>query len=108
VRLVRHQLDSRAGSWAYHEWHPPALAGVVELMWQSDGVAFEPVDRHFPSPSVELLVNVSGDRFRLLDPGGAEFFDDAWLAGVQVGPVVSEVPRSATVLGVPATTTSRT
>ena len=43
---------------------------------------------------------MSGDRYRLIEPEGAEYFDDAWLAGMQVGPVVTEVPRRSTVLGV--------
>lgn len=100
MNITTLQLDSPSGRWRYHEYRPPELATAVELIWQSDGIALEPQDRHFPSPSIELLVNVSGDRFRLLVPDGAEFFDDAWLAGVQLGPVVTEVPRHAIVLGV--------
>jgi AraC-like DNA-binding protein len=100
VKIITLKHDSPRGSWTYYEWRPPELADAVELLWQSDGTAWEPRDRHFPSPTVELLVNVSGDRFRLIEPSGAEFFDDAWLAGMQIGPVVTEVPRHAIVLGV--------
>ena len=93
-------LDRSSGCWTYSTWRPRHLADTVELIWESDGIAADPEDRHFPSPSVELLVNVSGDRYRLVAPEGAEYFDDAWLAGVQVGPVVTEVPRRSVVLGV--------
>jgi AraC-like DNA-binding protein len=93
-------LELPRGRWTYSEWRPAHLADTVELLWQSDGSAWAPHDRHYPSPSVELLVNVSGDRYRLVEPEGSEFFDDAWLAGVQVGPVVTEVPGHSIVLGV--------
>jgi methylphosphotriester-DNA--protein-cysteine methyltransferase len=100
VQISTTTLDWSTGHWRYSTWRPPHLADTVELMWESDGVAAETEDRHYPSPSVELLVNVSGDRYRLLAPDGAEFFDDAWLAGVQVGPVVCQMPRRSVVLGV--------
>lgn len=100
MRITTITLEMRRGRWTYSEWRPAHLADTVELVWQGDGSAWEPRDCHFPSPSVELLVNVSGERFHLVRPAGAEFFDDAWLAGVQVGPVVTEVPGHSTVLGV--------
>lgn len=100
MRVSTITLTIGRGCWAYSTWRPPHLADAVELIWQSDGLATDPHDCHFPAPSVELLVNVSGDRYRLVEPEGAEWFDDAWLAGVQVGPVVTEMPRRSVVLGV--------
>jgi methylphosphotriester-DNA--protein-cysteine methyltransferase len=100
VRIVTIRHDSPRGRWTLSQWRPAHLAAAVEVLWQSEGTVWEPQDRHYPSPSVELLVNVSGDRYRLVVPHGAEFFDDAWLAGVQTGPVVTDVPRRSTVLGV--------
>ena len=101
MRIVTINHDSPRGRWTLSQWRPEHLAGAVEVVWESEGTAWEPEDRHYPSPTVELLVNVSGDRYRLIVPEGAEFFDDAWLAGVQTGPVVTNVPRGAsTVLGV--------
>jgi AraC-like DNA-binding protein len=100
MQITAGRHDSPRGRWTYCEWRPAHLAETVELIWLSDGVSHEHRDRHFPSPSVELLVNLGGDRFRLLEPAGAPFFDDAWLAGVQLGPVVTEPPRRSTVLGV--------
>src|SRR5262245_46381721 len=74
---------------------------MVEVVWESEGAACEPEDRHYPSPTVELLVNLRGDRYRLIEPDGAEFFDDTWLAGIQAGPVLTRVPRGpSTVLGI--------
>jgi AraC-like DNA-binding protein len=101
VRIATTQYGSARGRWTLSQWRPEYLRGAVEVVWESEGTAWEPQDRHYPSPTVELLVNVRGDRYRLVVPDGAEFFDGAWLAGVQTGPVVTEVPRgSSTVLGV--------
>jgi len=100
VHVSTTTLTIGRGCWAYSTWRPPHLADTVELIWQSDGITADPNDRHFPAPSVELLVNVSGDRYRLVEPEGAEWFDDTWLAGMQLGPVVTEVPRRSVVLGV--------
>jgi len=100
MRIKTSTLELQRGRWTYSEWRPPHLADSVELVWEAKGSSSDPRDCHFPSPSLELLVNVSGDRYRLLKPTGAEFFDDAWLAGVQVGPVMTEVPSHSTVLGV--------
>jgi hypothetical protein len=66
IATVRH-LSPR-GRWTYCEWRPAHLADTVELLWLSDGVSYQDRDRHVPSPSVELLVNLGGDRFRLLEP----------------------------------------
>jgi AraC-like DNA-binding protein len=101
VRIATTQHDSPRGRWTLSQWHPASLGGTVEVVWESEGTAFEPEDRHYPSPTVELLVNLRGDRYRLIAPRGAEYFDDAWLAGVQTGPVVTNGPRgSSTVLGI--------
>jgi AraC-like DNA-binding protein len=100
VQIVTVQHDSPRGRWTFSQWRPAHLADAVEVIWQSDGTALEAQDRHYPAPSVELLVNVSGDRYRLLEPGGSEFFDEAWLAGILAGPTITEVPRRSVVLGV--------
>lgn len=100
MQLVTIRHDSPRGQWTLCQWAPPHLAQTVALIWQSDGTSFESEDRHYPAPSVELLVNVSGDRYRLREPGVAEYFDDAWLAGIGTGPVITEVPRRSVVLGI--------
>ena len=99
MQITRIAVESPRGAWIYHECRPAHLAGFVELVWHSTGEAFEPRDRHFPDPTLELLVNL-GDPFRLVEPTGAETFRTTWLAGVQSGPVVTEQPRRHTVLGV--------
>lgn len=97
ILTLRH--ESPRGSFAYSEWRPPELAGLVELVWYSEGTTTEARDRHFPDTSLELLVNL-GDPFLLIEPKGTEVFAASWLAGVQSGPVVTEQPRSHRVLGV--------
>ncbi len=100
MQIVTLRHDSPRGQWAFSQWRPPHLRDSVELIWQSDGTSLEAEDRHYPAPSVELLVNVSGDRYRLIEPDGAEYFDHTWLAGILRGPTIARVPRRSVVLGV--------
>jgi AraC-like DNA-binding protein len=99
VKVTSSRHDTRHGCWTYHAGHPAHLAGQVEVVWHSEGTASEPRDRHVPSNTVELLVNL-GDPFQLVEPTGAAIFTETWLAGVQWGPVVTEQPRRHAVLGV--------
>src|SRR5262249_12327289 len=92
--------DSPRGRWTYWEWRPPRLAGLVELIWQSEGTTTDDYDRHYPHGMVELLLNLGGDRFDLVTPGGAAKFTTTWLCGQQLGPVVTVQPRRHAVLGV--------
>ena len=100
MQIITLRHDSPRGRWTFCQWRPPHLAEAVELIWQSDGMVLESEDRHYPAPSVELLVNVSGDRYRLIEPDGSEFFDHTWLAGILAGPTITEVPARSVVLGV--------
>ena len=100
MQLVTLRNESPRGSWTYWEWRPPDLAGLVELVWQSEGTTTEPQDRHFPHGMIELLVNVGGDRFDLVEPSGASRFRTTWLSGQQLGPVVTTQPHRHAVLGV--------
>src|SRR5262249_19098410 len=87
------------GRWTYSECRPVHLAGVVEVIWQTEGTTTEPQDRHYPTPTIELLVNF-GPSFRLVEPAGAEVFETTWLAGIQHGPVGWERPPRHGVLGI--------
>ena len=58
ARIATSHHDSHLGSWTYGEWRPPRLAGLVELLWESRGTTTEPQDRHYPAPTLELLVNL--------------------------------------------------
>jgi AraC-like DNA-binding protein len=100
VQIVTLRNDSWRGRWTYHEWRPPGLEPFVELVWESYGTTTEDLDRHFPHGRIELLVNVGGDRFDLVEPRGVERFVTTWLAGMQLGPVVCTQPRRHHVLGI--------
>ena len=83
VHVVTLRNDSPRGRWTYWEWRPPELTGLVELIWQSEGTMTEEYDRHFPDGTIELLVNLGGDRFELVEPEGAETFKTTWHATVR-------------------------
>ncbi len=100
VNVVTARHDSPRGRWSYWEWSPPGLVGLVELIWQSEGTTTEVYDRHYPHGMIELLVNLDGDPFALVEPVGAERFTTTWLCGMQLGPVVTRQPRRHAVLGV--------
>jgi AraC-like DNA-binding protein len=99
VHITSSRHESSIGRWTFHAAHSPRLAGLVDVVWHSAGLANTPRDCHVPLGTVELLVNL-GDPFRLVEPTGAEVFAKTWLAGVQWGPVVTEQPRHHVVLGV--------
>jgi AraC-like DNA-binding protein len=99
VKVATRLNDSPRGRWTYSAWRPAHLAGMVEVIWQTEGTTTEPQDRHYPSPTIELLVNL-GPSFRLVEPAGAESFETTWLAGIQHGPVVCEQPPRHGVLGI--------
>ena len=99
VQITSSRHDSSAGRYTFHAATSTRLAGLVDVIWHSAGVAHSPRDCHVPTGTVELLVNL-GDPFRLVEPAGAEVFAKTWLAGVQWGPVVTEQPRRHAVLGV--------
>jgi AraC-like DNA-binding protein len=99
VQLTTLHTDSPRGRWTYREWRPPALAGLVELLWESEGTTTEPTDRHFPHGMIELLVNVGGERFDLVTPCSSTFAA-TWLVGQQLGPTVTIQPTHHHVLGI--------
>jgi AraC-like DNA-binding protein len=100
VNVATLRNESPRGCFTYWEWHPPELAGLVELIWQSEGTTTEDYDRHFPNGTLELLVNLGGERFELVEPEGAGTFRTTWLCGQLLGPIVTTQPRRHAVLGV--------
>ncbi len=80
VRIVRAHHDSPRGSWTYSEWRPPALAGLVELLWETRGTTTEPNDRHYPHGMFELLLNLMGNRYRLLANARSACWGDRFIA----------------------------
>jgi AraC-like DNA-binding protein len=100
VRIVTSANESWRGRWTYREWRPPALEQFVELIWESEGTTTEDLDRHFPHGRIELLLNLGGERYDLLEPTGSPRFRATWLCGMQLGPTVTRQPRSHRVLGI--------
>jgi AraC-like DNA-binding protein len=98
--VVTTLFDSPLGRWTYSEARPPALSGLVELIWETQGTTTEPQDRHYPNGTFELLVNLLGNRYRLIEPEGAATFATTWLVGQQLGPIVTEAPSRHHVLGI--------
>ena len=94
------QHDSPLGRWTYSEWRPPALAEFVELIWETRGTTNEPQDRHFPHGMFELLLNLMGSRYRLVEPKGSGTFATTWLVGQQLGPIVTTQPDRHHVMGI--------
>ncbi len=100
VPILTLRNDSPRGRWTYCEWRPPQLTGLVDRIWQTEGTTTEERDRHFPEGTLELLVNVGGDRFELVEPTGTTTFATTWLCGQLLGPIVTVPPRRHTVLGI--------
>ncbi len=91
---------SAHGAWTYSEWRPAELAGLVQLVWETRGTWTAPRDRHYPGGTLELLVNLMGNRYELLEPDGAARFETTWLVGQRTGPTVTAPPDRHHVLGV--------
>ncbi len=98
--VVERRVESPRGTWTYAECRPPSLAAWIDRVWHTDGTTSADRDRHFPHAMIELLVNVGGDRFELLEPTGAARFATTWLCGQQLGPTVCTQPRRHAVLGI--------
>src|SRR5262245_19900140 len=91
--------DTSIGSWAYSEWRPPHLAGLVEVVWYFKGPTSSARKRVLPNGMVEMLVNF-GEPYRTISGAGPELLKTAWLAGLQSGPMVGEQPPRQDVMGV--------
>lgn len=100
MRIVTTANDSWRGRWTHREWRPPALDRFVELIWESEGTTTEDLDRHFPHGRIELLLNLGGERFDLIEPNGSPRFRMTWVCGMQLGPTVTKQPRTHRVLGI--------
>src|SRR5437763_14885786 len=100
LRIFISQTDSTRVRRTYSEWRPPGLAGLVEVIWETRGTTTEPQDRHYPHGMFELLVNLMGNRYRLLQPRGTGTFATTWLVGQQLGPIVTAPPDRHHVLGI--------
>ena len=89
VVTVRH--DSPLGSWTLSTWRPAPLAGLVDVIWYSEGTTEQPRERAFPNGKVQLRVNL-GEPYRLVEDTGTRGLGTAWLSGLESGPRVIELP----------------
>jgi len=91
--------DTSLGSLTYSEWRPPALIGLVEVVWYFKGPTSSARKRILPNGTVEMLVNF-GEPYRTITGAGPELLKTTWLAGLQSGPMVSAQPPRQDVMGV--------
>jgi AraC-like DNA-binding protein len=102
MQLTTIAVDSALGRWTHHEWRPPHLAQVVDVLWYFEGRTTLPRERTFPGGYLELIVHL-GPRFREVSEAGlvSEPYPVACLTGMQTTPLVIEAPAApCCVLGV--------
>ena len=102
-RLRVHHQDDALGRWTV-AWcpPPPALAGVVSMLWYGEGHTGYQRDRILPSGDSFLLVNLGPVQYRI-EPGPPErrvAFDDIWYSGQHQGPIDTEAPHGNALFGV--------
>lgn len=102
-RLRVHRQDDALGCWTV-AWcpPPPALAGVVSMLWYGEGRTGYQRDRILPSGDSFLLVNLGPVQYRI-EPGPPERrvpFDDIWYSGLHQGPIDTEAPHGNALFGV--------
>jgi AraC-like DNA-binding protein len=89
------------GRWTMHESRPRPLRHIVEAVWEVHGTVANTRARHFPSGAVDLLVNLGAPQ-RLIGEAGEDRFEQgqAWLAGLQVRPLVVESEHHVHIFGI--------
>ena len=91
--------DSPNGRWTYSEWRPPALAGMVDLIWYFEGPTAHRYKRVFPNGRLELLVNL-GDPYHVRQGAQDCVLAEGGLSGLQSAPMVIEQPARQRCLGI--------
>lgn len=102
-RLRVHHQDDALGRWtvAFAE-PPPALRGIVSMLWYGEGRVGYQRDRILPSGGSHLLINLGPAQFRI-DPGPPEArvaFEDVWYSGLHETPIDTEAPNGNALFGV--------
>lgn|SRR6185295_5911533 len=91
MSIVTRHVDSSLGRWTHSEWQPAHLAGLVENISYFEGEPAHPRERAFPNGRLELIVHL-GERYRAVEPGGAEAFPVACFSGLMSSAIVVEAP----------------
>jgi AraC-like DNA-binding protein len=103
MALVVHHFDSELGTWAHTEWRPAAderLAGVVDRIWDFDGMAAAPRERVLPNGLIEIVVQLD-DRHADVHPWGPEVTPATCVTGLYSRALVIEGPgRRSRVIGI--------
>jgi AraC-like DNA-binding protein len=98
VRLTRMLKVEPFEAFIYREQRCPEHAEHVDFLWYFEGPTRHARKRILPNGKAELIVNL-GERYRLLEGKGPEFFGST-LSGLQAAPIVIEQPSWQRVLGV--------
>ena len=103
MTIVSQYIDSTLGRWTHTEWRPARdqiLSGVVERIWDFDGMAAHPQERVFPNGLVELIVQLD-DRYRDIHGDHTILTPTVCVTGVHARPMVVQAPpRPCRVLGI--------
>lgn len=84
-----------------YEARPQSLRHTVESIWEVDGVVAHTRSRHFPSGSVDLLINLGPPQHLTGQASVSRFGQgDAWLAGLQTRPVVIDSDPCVHIFGI--------
>lgn len=74
-----------------HQCRPPALAHVVESIWEVAGTVANTRERIFPDGGIDLVMNLGPEQRLVRADGTAVFASGAtWLSGIQRQPIVME------------------
>ena len=84
-----------------HAYTPPALAHMVDAIWEVEGTVVNTGERIFPNGTIDVVTNL-GPEQRLVQPDGIERFatGDTWLSGIQLQPLVMQSQRDVHVFGI--------
>jgi len=93
------------GSMRFYEYRPgPRLSEVVEKLWSLSDSPSHAREQIVPSGTVELVINLHDDEFRIYDPSvagdGCRRFRGAIVSGCYSGPFGIDTREHAAVIGV--------
>lgn len=105
-RLHTHHQDDHLGRWTVAFCAPPpALRGIVSMLWFGEGAVAYQRDRILPSGGSHLLINLGPTQYRIEDgpPERRVPFVDIWYSGLHQGPIDTEAPHGNALFGVALT-----
>lgn len=98
IRVERH--DSPLGRWVLARYDAPGPEGLVEGIWYYEGRMVRLRERHFPTGTLDLVVQL-GAVYGHVEDGRVEPFPTTCITGVLLGPDVIQAPAEpCAVLGI--------